>query len=153
MTSDNVYRAARDRQAAFAELRRCAGTQFDPNLVETFITAVENRYEFRVASSHKISREAAVGFGQQMERLADALDHQDVSGLAVIADKLNRTAKHVGEAELAETAAELQAAATNPDSELIEIVRITNQLLATCRETQTAFLDRIMDTEASVAIS
>lgn len=37
MTSDRPYRKAMTREEAMAELRRCAGTQFDPELVEKFI--------------------------------------------------------------------------------------------------------------------
>jgi diguanylate cyclase (GGDEF)-like protein len=36
MTSHRVYRAARSSEAALAELRRCAGTQFDPGIVAAF---------------------------------------------------------------------------------------------------------------------
>lgn len=39
MTSDRVYRRAIADEAAFDELRRFAGTQFDPGLVELFIAA------------------------------------------------------------------------------------------------------------------
>jgi diguanylate cyclase (GGDEF)-like protein len=34
MTTDRPYQKARDSSRAFAELRRCAGTQFDPRVVE-----------------------------------------------------------------------------------------------------------------------
>lgn len=37
MTSDRPYRNALTHEAALSELRRCAGTQFDPELVEVFI--------------------------------------------------------------------------------------------------------------------
>jgi HD-GYP domain-containing protein (c-di-GMP phosphodiesterase class II) len=39
MTSDRTYQQAMDTQAAFDELRRCSGTQFDPQLVELFASA------------------------------------------------------------------------------------------------------------------
>lgn len=40
MMSDRPYRKALPRERVIAELRRCAGTQFDPNLVELFIEAI-----------------------------------------------------------------------------------------------------------------
>lgn len=40
MTSDRPYRKAMTREAAFAELSRCSGTQFDPEIVKTFLTVV-----------------------------------------------------------------------------------------------------------------
>jgi diguanylate cyclase (GGDEF)-like protein len=43
MTSGRPYRAALPRPEALAELRRCAGTQFDPHVVETFAAVLEGR--------------------------------------------------------------------------------------------------------------
>jgi HD-GYP domain-containing protein (c-di-GMP phosphodiesterase class II) len=37
MTSDRSYRPALSVEQALAELERCAGTQFDPELTETFV--------------------------------------------------------------------------------------------------------------------
>jgi HD-GYP domain-containing protein (c-di-GMP phosphodiesterase class II) len=37
MSSSRTYRAALPRDKVFAELERCAGTQFDPALVPTFL--------------------------------------------------------------------------------------------------------------------
>ncbi|MDR3588204.1 MAG: diguanylate cyclase [Negativicutes bacterium] len=42
MTSDRPYRKAMSRQDAIAELKRCAGTQFDPELVGQFIAMVDS---------------------------------------------------------------------------------------------------------------
>ena len=41
MTADRVYRKAMPVEDARAELRRCAGTQFDPRVVEVFLAALE----------------------------------------------------------------------------------------------------------------
>jgi diguanylate cyclase (GGDEF)-like protein/putative nucleotidyltransferase with HDIG domain len=41
MRADRVYKPGIDAQAAVAELRRCAGSQFDPHVVEAFLTALE----------------------------------------------------------------------------------------------------------------
>jgi two-component system cell cycle response regulator len=41
MTTDRPYRQAVSVSEALAELRRCAGTQFDPALVEAFCELVE----------------------------------------------------------------------------------------------------------------
>ena len=45
MTSDRPYRKAMSHEAAVAELRRCAGSQFDPALVELFIASWQDAVE------------------------------------------------------------------------------------------------------------
>lgn len=41
MTSDRPYRKAISKEEALAELKKCAGTQFDPHLVEIFVVLQE----------------------------------------------------------------------------------------------------------------
>jgi len=43
ITSDRTYKKARTAEAAFAELERCASTQFDPELLRVFIEAMRRR--------------------------------------------------------------------------------------------------------------
>lgn len=42
MTTDRPYRKALSKSVAVAELQRCAGTQFDPDIVKAFIEVIEN---------------------------------------------------------------------------------------------------------------
>jgi HD-GYP domain-containing protein (c-di-GMP phosphodiesterase class II) len=45
MITTRSYRASTTHEAAVAELRRCAGTQFDPALVEPFILLLERQQQ------------------------------------------------------------------------------------------------------------
>lgn len=43
MTTNRPYRPALTPQHAIAELRRCAGTQFDPRVVEALISVIREQ--------------------------------------------------------------------------------------------------------------
>jgi hypothetical protein len=43
MVADRPYRRGRSHQEAILELERCSGAQFDPRIVEAFVTALEAR--------------------------------------------------------------------------------------------------------------
>jgi diguanylate cyclase (GGDEF)-like protein len=47
MTSERPYRPALSREEALEELKRCAGTQFDPHLVEVFVKLLDEKREGR----------------------------------------------------------------------------------------------------------
>lgn len=51
MTANRSYRSAMPGTEALAELKRCAGTQFDPRIVEIFEEKVMMRLEARLAAS------------------------------------------------------------------------------------------------------
>ena len=54
IVSDRVYRRGRSIEDAFAELRRCVGTQFDPELVEEFIACVLARDHSRRVAARRL---------------------------------------------------------------------------------------------------
>ncbi|HEY2637818.1 MAG TPA: HD domain-containing phosphohydrolase, partial [Solirubrobacteraceae bacterium] len=69
MTARDSYRATMTSGEACAELRRCAGTQFDPAIVETFITLLERRdLAFRHADDADFERE--LGFERRVQDYA-----------------------------------------------------------------------------------
>ncbi len=47
MITDRPYRRAMSKDRALAELRRCSGTQFDPEVVEAFIEVLQTDLEIR----------------------------------------------------------------------------------------------------------
>jgi HD-GYP domain-containing protein (c-di-GMP phosphodiesterase class II) len=51
MTTDRSYRAAMPVERALDELRRCAGTQFDPQVVRTLIAVLGEEVVERVATA------------------------------------------------------------------------------------------------------
>jgi len=51
ITSDRTYKKARPAQAALAEIERCAGAQFDPQLVQIFAEAIREYSKPRVAAA------------------------------------------------------------------------------------------------------
>ncbi|MCX7922078.1 MAG: diguanylate cyclase [Clostridia bacterium] len=44
MTNYRPYHKARSKEAAIAEIRRCAGTKFDPNISDIFINMINKKY-------------------------------------------------------------------------------------------------------------
>ncbi len=56
MTSHRAYRSALKHAVAVAELERCAGSQFDPQVVEAFLRGVERWREERKAAGREYPR-------------------------------------------------------------------------------------------------
>ncbi len=139
IVSDRVYRKGRSRDEAFAELRRCAGVQFDPELVERFVAAVLARDESRNSAELAVSKQTALKIGMQIEKLASALDAQDHRSLATMAGYLNATARAHGLAPIAELAAKLEQSASGKP-EQCEITQLTIDLMDLCRASYRSYL-------------
>jgi diguanylate cyclase (GGDEF)-like protein/PAS domain S-box-containing protein len=140
MTADRVYRRAMSRSDAFAELRKHAGTQFDPALVERFIGVAASQDENFGRTEKGISKHTALMIGLQIDRLTMALDKHDFGGISLLAGHLAATAAREGVSGIAKLAGDLEhAAVENP--ELVAIVKLTNELLNECQTAQRACLD------------
>ena len=130
MVTDRVYRKGRSRQAAFEELRRCAGRQFDPVLVEAFIELQSSPTQ--PASDPSDAEGAIARVQEQVERLALALESHDLSLLRAMAGRMVATAGRDGLGDVARVASELeQSAANHPD--VLQIVQKVNELMELCR--------------------
>ena len=146
IVSDRVYRKGRSQQEAFVELRKFAGTQFDPQLVERFIEAVSSHDSSRNPPALEVSKHAALRIGLQIEQLAGALDEKDFQNLAAMAGRLSTTASQEGVLEIAQLSNELEACATT-DPDLLTVIKMTTDLLELCRSTQSSYLARQLEEE------
>jgi diguanylate cyclase (GGDEF)-like protein/PAS domain S-box-containing protein len=131
MTTDRVYRKGRTRQSAFEELRKCAGRQFDPELVQQFVE-VMSAESSRLIAGPSDAEGALARVQEQAERLALALESHDLSLLRAMAGRMVATAGRDGLGKVAKVAAELEVSAANhPD--VLHILRKVNQLMNLCR--------------------
>lgn len=138
MTSDASYRRRKSRTEAFEELRRCAGTQFDPELVERVISAVRVRSGDRTELPG-VSTDIALDIGQQIEQLVSALDDQDVGELRNLTMRLHSTAERAGIQHMAEVADQLMES-LDDEKDMIGIMQSANELLDLCRLTQVSLI-------------
>src|SRR5262245_44743682 len=96
----------------------------------------------REAPSLTVPKQTALRIGQQIEKLACALDSQDIGSLAAMAGRLTVTAEEDGVLQIAELAQQLEKVA-GEERDLIEIVQVTTELLELCRSTQKAYLSNL----------
>jgi diguanylate cyclase (GGDEF)-like protein/PAS domain S-box-containing protein/putative nucleotidyltransferase with HDIG domain len=139
MVSDRVYRKGRSRDDAIAELRRCSGTQFDPQLVERFAhMLLEDPRAEQIAKA----RPSALRLGLQVEHLTMALEEKNYTKLAHLAGHLAAAAGPDATPRLLALASELQhAAGEQPD--MCELVTLTTELLQLCEMQQNTCLKEL----------
>lgn len=145
MTHDSVYRKAKSHPEAFAELRNCAGSQFDPQIVERFILAVSDRQSSLGDSPEmRVSRDVACDIGSQIERLVNAIDKQDMDLMKVLAGRLKSTADGHGIEVLSERAAALESS-VDGHSDAVAVLESAYELIELCRSTQRGYLSTMTE--------
>ena len=152
MTTDKPYRKGLSRKGAFAELRRCSGTQFEPELVERFIQVAQTINQSSAQKASKVSKQAALNIGLQIERLAEALDSRDKAGIGSIACRLSETATKHGARSIADKANEITRE-IELDGELYDLLRCTVELMDICRHAQRSLVSTESDQHAEIVES
>ena len=131
MVSHRPYRRACRYEDAYKELRRCAGTQFDPDLVEHFIEVVRSRDESRRKKVYLVSNSIQLEIGREVEELLFAVNTSSFGKISLLAGDLAVRAAKYGLPRIAKIASEIdKAAAQNRDQ--MELVQLTSNLLQLC---------------------
>jgi len=145
MVSFRAYRKSLSHDEAFAELRRCAGLQFDSELVERFIARSGAKASSKTEAP-SASKETALSIGVHVERLVSALNRQDFETLKDLASHMQLVAAKQGANEIALQAADLQSTLNSDEADLMAILHETDSLLKLCRESQQSYFDDIRPT-------
>ncbi len=135
MVTDRVYQKSRNHEEAFAELRHCSGTQFDPALVELLIQTVTARNNDQSDRLLSASVDIALRIGLEIERVTVALDANDFSTLTAMTGRLSEVATKLELPRIAKLATELHQSVTS-EFDLERMLGTTTELLDLCRSLQ-----------------
>lgn len=137
MVSDRVYRKGRTHEEAVAELRRCAGRQFDPEWVERFVAsfeAAESSPDMQGSESNAAVQ--AVHFSKQIERLVDAVDAHDTKFVKNLTERVRKIALGYQLDDVAIAALKLETSVEDENQQWEVILEQTETLIDVCRAAQ-----------------
>ncbi|MGB7344041.1 MAG: diguanylate cyclase [Pirellulaceae bacterium] len=150
MVSDRVYRKGCTHEDAITELRRCAGTQFDPDLVEHFAQIVTSKPSENTNSGLARNSEAAIQIGYQVERLAEAVDTQDAGSMKMLATRLSMYARNCNLEQIALQADKIEHQIDVDEIQWIQLLRDTRELLEICRAAQCEILNETLQADGAI---
>lgn len=144
MVSNRVYRKGRPAEAAFEELHRCAGSQFDPELVQRFI---KMQIGWRPDSRHvqgDFEDRLAISVGHFTERTMSAFESKDTAGIVDSLKNLGRIADQHDMPAIKHLSTELsRVIADSHDSDWEFAAPILQDLLDMCLAIQRAHIREV----------
>ncbi len=145
MVSDRVYRKGRSHDAAVEELRRCAGTQFDPNLVEHFIDKVSTTRAETATGAFAVRKQHSISLGAEIQSMVQAAATKDLHSLQARAAKLAELANEFAFVDICDAAMRIERDAASEAFQWTSILQQTHTLLDLCRATQSHSLKNSLE--------
>ena len=135
MISNRPYRRARSYEEAFNELRRCAGSQFDPDLVEHVIEVIRGRDTSRRKEEAPIPNSVKLEIGREVEKLFVAVNKSSYGSLSLSVEHLITKSTKYGLTQIAEAALEIEKATAEKRGQM-EIIQLASELMQLYRATK-----------------